>query len=79
MAHSHSGGTPNINSTDGTMVGVPTPGGNNVYSPKGSATPGTQVHGDFPDGGSEKVMPMSQSGSLTEWVEAGGDQQVKPA
>ena len=63
--------------TNGTMVGVPTPGGSNMYKPAPAS--GTQMHGDFPQGGSQKVMPVSGSGTKFDWAETGGSQQVKPA
>lgn len=61
--------------TEGTMVGVPTEGMNEMFKPD-PAGPKT-LHGSFPEGGNQKVMPK---GGMTkdEYPSVGGNQIVKP-
>lgn len=81
MAHSSTPGTPKIESAPSTMTGVPTPGGNHEYKPKEMGTSGSHMkHGEFPEGGNQKVMPKTGMGTGTkgEWSEPGGNQKVMP-
>jgi len=74
VAHSSSGGSPSM-SVDGTMVGVPEPGMNEMF--KKAGTNPTQIHGHFPEGGNQMVKPRGTSATSGEWATIGGNQQVK--
>lgn len=76
MAHSSTPGTPKIETTMGTMTAVPSPGGNEQYSP--AAETATQVHGMFPEGGNQMVDPKSTPSTKMDWPDHGGNQKIMP-
>ena len=74
MAHSSTPGSASM-STDGTMVAVPSPGGNEKFD--GMAAQASMTHGSFPEGGSQKVSPVAKTASKLDWPSHGGNQQIK--